>query len=71
MHIVLFSLTVSWECRSEQRAVTENDSCVLSPSQLCWEVSKVKTQGKQTVMITEQFGITAGLRSCCHFPFFQ
>lgn len=71
MHTVLFSLAISWKCRSEQRAVTEKDSCVLSPSQFCWDISKVKTQGKQTVMIREHFGTTAGLRSCCPFPVFQ
>lgn len=71
MHTVLLSLAISWKFRSEQRALTENDSCVLSPSQLCWDIRNVKTQGKQTVMIREYFGDTAGLRNCCHFPVFQ
>lgn len=71
MHAVLLSFGISWKYSSEQKTMTENDSCVLSPSQFCWDKSKVETQGKQTVMITERFGTTAGLRSRCNFPIFQ
>lgn len=68
MHTTLFSL-VSWKCSSDQRTVTENDSCVLSASQFCWDVSKMKTQEKQAVMITECFGTTA--EKLLSFPYFS